>query len=307
MSGPAVVIPVLDGATYLRRQLPALRRQTLAPAEILVIDSSSADDGVAVAREHGARVEVIERRDFNHGGTRNLGVALTRADPVVFLTQDALPADERFLAELARPLREGEADAAFARQIPYPGARPLEVFARLHNYPGRDELRDRTDLEGGNVRAVFFSNVASAVDRAAFAAVGGFPGRVIMNEDMVLCAKLLRDGRRVAYRAEARVFHSHDYTLAEQFRRYFDIGVFFSRHRDLLPTAEPGGEGLRYLRRACRWLLARGAWDQLPWLAMETAAKYLGFRLGRAEAHLASATKRRLAMHRGFFAAGAAR
>ena len=165
-----------------------------------------------------------------------------------------------------------------------------------------EDLASRdTRLDRGQVRAVFFSNVASAVRRDDYLDVGGFPARTIMNEDMILCARLLRADRRVAYVSAARVRHSHNYTPAQQFHRYFDIGVFFSRHADLMPTTSPTGEGRRLVLGLLAWLLVHGYWDWIPRAVADTACKYLGFKLGKMERRLSPSLKRRLALHAGFF------
>lgn len=295
----AVVIPCLDAGRHLRRQLPMLAAQSLRPSEVLVIDSQSGDDTVAVAHHHAARVQPIRRRDFNHGGTRNLGLSLTGAPFVCFLTQDALPADRHFLARLVAPLAQGSG-AAFARQLAYPTAKPGEVFTRAFNYPERSEHRGRDARRHLGVRATFFSNVASAVRRDAFEAVGRFPDGLIMNEDVVLCARLLDAGWPVDYVAEARVYHSHDYSLSEQCRRFFDIGVFHARFGHLVGT-KLGGAGRRFVSGQMRHLVATGHWDLIPYHLLEAAAKYLAFQAGSHHRALSHRRCRRWSLHRGWW------
>ena len=102
----SIIIPTLNAARHLPELLPKLKSQTLPPLEIILVDSSSADDTRGIAARHGCRVEVIERSAFNHGGTRNRGASLTSGDILVCMTQDVLPADDTFLEELTRPVRE---------------------------------------------------------------------------------------------------------------------------------------------------------------------------------------------------------
>lgn len=114
---------------------------------------------------------------------------------------------------------------------------------------------------------------------------------------MLLCAKLLRAGHRVAYQADARVRHSHDYTVAQQFRRYFDIGVSIAQAGPLLDGARPGGEGVRFTVAQLRYLARARAWEWIPRTVVETGAKYVGFHLGMRERALPGGMKRRLSMH----------
>lgn len=302
MGEVAVVIPVWQGARHLPALIAALRRQTVAPEPILVIDSSSSDGSAELARSLGCLVEVIPQAEFNHGGTRNRGAQAAGARITVFLTQDALPADERFLEHLVAPIRAGTAAAAYARQVAHPGADPPEVLARAWNYRPEPQLRTAADIARLGVRAYFFSNVASAVDMEAFAAAGRFPDDVIMNEDMVLCARLLHGGRSVAYAADAVVHHSHDYRIAQQFRRYFDIGVFFATHGHLLPGARVGGEGLRFVAHQWWGLVKQGRLGWALRCPFENAAKLLGMRLGRWHRRLPAWLLRRCSMHAFHFA-----
>jgi len=295
----AIIIPTRNGAGHLRRLLPALRGQRPAPAQIVVIDSDSTDDSAAIAREHGCIVEVIPQREFNHGATRNRAAAL--ADPatrvLVFMTQDALPTDAAFLAELVAPVAAGEVAAAYARQLPYPQATPPEIFARTRNYPAQAHRRSAADVGDLGIRAYFFSNVASAIDRAVFTRLGGFPVGLIMNEDMLFCARLLAAGGSVAYQASAQVFHSHDYSIAQQFRRYFDIGCFMSDHAGEMPAARSAGAGLRFALGQLGWLIRQGhLWWALR-CPFETLAKLVAFRLGRWHHRLPLSLKLRCSMH----------
>ncbi len=293
----AVIIPTWQGAGYLPTLIARLRSQTVAVAAIVVVDSSSPDGSAELARTLGCVVEVIPKAAFSHGGTRNLAASLVEAEILVFLTQDALPENDRFLELLIAPLEGGTAAAGYARQIAYDHAIPPEALARSRNYPAESAVRTAHDVPRLGVRAYFFSNVASAVRREHFAAVGGFPTDVIMNEDMVLCAKLLGAGLTVAYCADAVVRHSHNYSVAQQFRRYFDIGAFFASHGHLLPGSTLRGAGGGFAYAQLTGLLAGG---HPLWAArslVEILAKFTAYQLGKCNRFLPLALKRRLSMH----------
>ena len=151
------------------------------------------------------------------------------------------------------------------------------------------------------LKAAFTSNSFGAYRRADLMRVGGFPSGTILAEDMIVAARALQQGRAVAYVAEACAYHSHDYTLAEEFRRYFDIGVLHALEPWLLRDfGRPEGEGLRFVVSEARHLLAHAPWRLLEaWV--RTVGKLAGYRLGRRHARLAPAWRVRLSMHRGFW------
>lgn len=292
-----VIIPTWQGERHVPGLLTALSNQRHRPVRILVIDSGSTDHTAELARAGGAEVVVIAKGEFNHGGTRNRAARLCTADILVFMTQDALPADDLFLESLCAALGEPGVEAAYARQEPYPYADPPEVFARSCNYPETAHRRTQADIERMGVRAYFFSNVASAVRRTAFLNVGGFPERVPMNEDMVLCARILQSGGTVAYTPTARVLHSHNYSIRQQAGRYFDIGAFFAEQGDLLPHARIGGEGLRFALGQMSFLLRTGRPLWLLRSPFELVAKWISYKGGRLHRWLPLWLKCRWSMH----------
>ena len=119
----SLIIPTRNASSHLTRLLPALQMQTLQPDEMLVVDSASSDDTVARFREFGARVEVIDARDFNHGGTRRWASEHTSGDALIVMTQDAIPADPETFANLLEELQQDPLNGvAYGRQLPHPGA-----------------------------------------------------------------------------------------------------------------------------------------------------------------------------------------
>ena len=132
-------------------------------------------------------------------------------------------------------------------------------------------------------------------------AVGGFPKDVIFGEDTITAAKLLLSGWKIAYAAEAQVYHSHDYTWSQDFRRYFDIGVLHAREPWLLEEfGGTGGEGSRFVGSELHYLW-RNRRAYIPSALIRSALKLLGYRLGRNENKLSLRWKQKLSMHHGFW------
>jgi rhamnosyltransferase len=164
-------------------------------------------------------------------------------------------------------------------------------------------VRDLTDREKLGIKTIFISNSFAAYRKSALMEVGGFPPHVIFGEDTVTAARLLLSGYKVAYVAEALAYHSHRYTWAQEFRRYFDIGVLHSREGWMLDRfGMTSGEGKRFVVSELKYLLDHDA-RQIPSAMVRTALKLLGYRLGKLESRLPRRLKRHLSGLQGFWSA----
>lgn len=274
----------------------------VAAETVLIIDSESKDGTSALAERAGFRVQSIPQASFNHGGTRQFGVELcTDAEIIVFLTQDALLVDSTAIEKLLNAFEDPQVGAAYGRQLPHFNAAPIEAHARLFNYPEKSSARVLADKEHLGFKSIFISNSFAAYRRSTLIEVGGFPRDVIFGEDTVTVARILLAGWKIAYVAEAKVYHSHSYTWRQEIRRYFDIGVLHAREAWIRHEfGSAGGEGLRFVRSELRFLWSR-QWWLIPSALIRTGLKWIGYRLGRAEDKISIFWKRKLSMNRLFW------
>jgi rhamnosyltransferase len=293
----SVIIPTRDAAAQIRGLLQSLKSQTI-PCEIIIVDSSSVDDTAGVAGSLGAEVVVIERGAFDHGGTRTLAARKAKGDIVVCMTQDAMPADAHAIENLLAPFRDPTIAAAYGRQLPYPGASPFGAHLRLFNYPEISCVRSIADKEAHKIRTIFLSNSFAAYRKSVLKDSGWFREGLIMGEDTFAAAELLRAGYKIAYVADAMVYHSHNYTILEEFRRYFDIGVFHETERRVLEKfGQAEGEGRRYLVSELRYLLKQRKYGLLPEFLVRNCTKYAGYRLGRTYERIPRSLVKKISMH----------
>ena len=147
------------------------------------------------------------------------------------------------------------------------------------------------------------SNSFAAYRRTALRKVGGFPSNIILSEDMYVAAKMLLDGWKIVYSGDAQCYHSHNYTIIEEARRYFDIGVFHARESWIRKTfGGAGGEGLRFVISELQFLGGR-RWFLWPSSLLRNAVKLFAYKLGQKERHLPLALKKHLGMNKGFWLA----
>lgn len=292
----ACIIPTRNGGRRFLELMVSLQRQ-VAKCDLFVADSHSSDDTCEVARAFGADVESIPVSEFSHGGTRQMMVERHPYDFYVFLTQDALPRDENAIALLLAPFRDARIGAVCGRQIAHEGASPVAVHARSFSYPAESRVVDLGDSPRFGVRTALMSNSFAAYRATALREVGGFPKHVIMAEDVLAAAKMLLSGWKIGYSGEAVCRHSHDYSMWEECRRYFDLGVVHAQERWLLNRL--GGvqsEGLRYVISELRFLGLRRV-PKWPVSLLRNVLKLLAYSLGKREGMLPRWLKRRLSMH----------
>ena len=279
----SVIIPTLNAAAQIEKLLSLLRIQHIKPDEILVVDSQSDDDTCRLAEKAGVRVVKILRKEFDHGGTRDMALRQTTGDIVVFMTQDALPVDECFLEKLIEPFSDPDVAAVGGRQIAYPDARPFEQAVRAKNYPDEKRIWDAQKIEQLGVRAFLISDVCAAYRREAYLAVGGFDQPILTNEDMLMAERLLHAGYKLAYTGEACVYHSHHFTLEQEYRRNYIIGQTMKRYEARFEHVGEMGTGIKLAKDVLRDLMCEGHFVESFCFAANCAARLLGNRMGRAK------------------------
>lgn len=277
----SLIIPTLNAAGQIEALIRAVQRQTVRPDEILVVDSQSDDGTAELACRAGCRVIAIERRSFDHGGTRDMAFRGTSGEVVIFMTQDAMPEDERCFARLLEPLEDPAVAAVGGRQIAYPDARPYEKAVRAQNYPAESRRWTQADVSSLGVRAYLISDVLAAYRREAYVAAGGFDHPVTTNEDMLMAQRLLAAGYALAYSGEAAVLHSHRLTWMQEYRRNLNIGRTMKRYEARFACPSEMGEGVALVRRVMTQLVSERQIGECAAFAFNCSARLLGNRVGR--------------------------
>jgi rhamnosyltransferase len=294
----SIVIPTKDGGDDLARCLDAISRQEIAnEVEIIVVDSGSSDGSARRAHSFGAVVREIPASEFSHGGARNLGAETAGGDILVFTTQDAYAADDRWLTHLIEPLRSAESVAGvYGRQLPHDDARPPERYFLDFLYGSKSRIQRLSDPAGLTYEATLFSNVNSAIRRSVWLKYP-FADDVLMSEDQEWSRRVLLDGLTVVYEPRAVVRHSHAYTIGSAFRRFFDSGASADRaylSDNRASRSAIGYAARRYAVGEVAWLWRSGQRRWLPYAAVYELAKFAGLQLGARHSRLPLWLKRRV-------------
>ena len=297
-----VIIPVYRPGRELEELLRRLECQNYPVRKIIVMNTEKKfwNDSWEEGRQN-MEVHHLSRREFDHGGTRKKAAAMSDADVLLFMTQDALPENKKLVAELIRSLEEEKVAAAYARQLPKQDCRYLEKYTRSFNYPEISCVKWESDIEKIGIKAFFCSNVCAAYDRKIYEQLGGFVDRAIFNEDMIFASVLLRNGYGVAYAADARVIHSHNYSGVQQFHRNFDLGVSQAEHPEVFADVPSEGEGIRLVKKSLKYLCRTGRVWLIPQLVWQSGYKYAGYFLGKRFRKLPMGLVRKCSMNAAYW------
>ena len=226
-------------------------------------------------------VRHIRASEFDHGGTRRELAESSDADLLLFLTQDAIPFDETLVEHLVEKFSLPQVKAAYARQLPAEDCGTLERFTRSFNYPEESDIKDAGDLSVLGVKTFFCSDVCAMYDRRTYEELGGFVKSTPFNEDMIYASHLVQAGFAIAYAADAKVIHSHNYSCLAQLKRNFDLGASQAMHPEIFDAFPSEGEGIRMVKKEAAYVCR----IHKPWLLIQlffqSAGKYIGFFLGK--------------------------
>lgn len=283
-----VIIPTYKPGAEFVRVIRGLHNQSVKINRVIIMNTEEAffkgvaNDLQKFIDEGFVEVHHILKQDFDHGNTRREGIAKSKADIFVMMTMDAVPADDKLIENLIRPLSDDKVAASYARQLPKEGASRREQITREFNYPDVSVLKSSKDYDRLGIKTFFCSNVCCAYSRRIYDKLGGFVTRAIFNEDMIYAGHAVKQGYMISYTAEAVVYHSHDYGAIEQFRRNVDLGISQADHPEVFDGFRSETEGVRMVKMVITRLIKGGRWYEVVPYVWISAWKLMGYRMGKS-------------------------
>jgi rhamnosyltransferase len=295
----SIFIPSLEAESFLAALLPRLA-EVILPSQIFIIDSSSTDGTLNIAKEFDVNTHIIQRHEFNHGKTRNLCLEFCKTEFLVFMTQDALPAKSNFLEFLLQPFEDCSVAATYARQLPRNNAQTLEQLDRRIKYPDYNIIQSQEFLQNLGARSYFLSNSCAAYRMSVFRELGGFVEDEIMGEDAIFAYRAISRGYKIFYASQSEVYHSHNYSLKELFKRYFDTGVYRSRNLNLSIQKDSKADmnqGSSYAQKIVSSLVKTKHYNLIPIFCFNLVFSFLGYILGTQYKIIPNSIRHRMSMH----------
>lgn len=296
-------IPTLNAGERWNEVLESIEQQKFSFQKKVIIDSGSTDRTLDAISGKGFEVIHVDKKAFDHGGTRHTAISrYPDADCYLFLTQDAILFSDNAVQNMVRVIEElPDIGMAYGRQLPHKNAKLLEKHARIFNYPDQSQIRSLKDADQYGIKTISCSNSFAAYRSSAYHAVGGFPSGTILGEDVVVAGKMLMDKWKMAYVADASVYHSHDYSISEEFKRYFDIGIFHKTNSWIFDYfGKADNEGFRYLKSEMTYVIKNNVL-LLPKACTSVIAKWLGYKMGLRFTALPISLSKKMSMHKAYW------
>lgn len=297
-----IILPVCNPDERTVQAVKRLLKQTYPLNRIYIIhtDKGTFPRELEMLSEK-IHITHIRPEQFDHGGTRHQGAMMSHAEFLLYMTQDALPVNEKLVENLMEAFEDERVGAAYARQLPAPDCGAIERFTRTFNYPPESRVKSEEDLGELGIKTYFCSNTCAAYRKSVYMSLGGFETKIIFNEDMIMAGRIIQSGYKIAYAADAQVIHSHHDGCVKLFKRNFDMAVSQTDHPEIFEGIPSEKEGIRLVKQTAIYLLKTGK----PWLVIrlivQSGFKYLGYRVGRNYQKLPRRAVMLCTMNRGYW------
>jgi len=246
----SVICPLYKGENYIETLNKSLLAQVNAKVieirYILTKAENDLDKTEDILKKLNATYSITTKEEFSHSLTREKEAYKAKGDIIVFITQDIIITDNEWLFKLTKDIESGACEASFSKQICE--NKTIERYTRMKNYPDESRIVSKIDVKKIGIMAYFYSDAASAIKKEVFEKLKGYDGKnLLTNEDMYISYKLINNGYRIKYCADAQVIHSHKYKYKILFKRYFDQGVFLKQHK-YISESGAGSSALELLK-----------------------------------------------------------
>lgn len=275
-----IICPLYNAKKYIENLQKSLEMQKdVNINKIRYVITNTNDNIENILDKYNCTYSKIEKEEFSHSLVREVEAYKSEADIIVFITQDVIIKDEKWLYNLINGIEKGECEAAFSRQLCLNNS--IEKYTREKNYPEKSYIVSKNDLEKLGLRTFFFSDASSAIKRDIFVKLKGYDAKKLpINEDMYFAYKIIMNGYRIKYAADSEVIHSHKFTLKQLYNRYYDTGKFFKQNSylDKYGTNGTGASLAKYiLKRALKEKNIKVLLEFVP----NMSARFIGMKVGK--------------------------
>lgn len=279
-----VICPLYNGEKYINSLQNSIECQTVYSKiknirYIITRGKDNTEELVKNIKDEKVVYKIIEPSEFSHSLTREKEAKESKANIIVYISQDIKIEKKDWLEKLVQPILDGEADATYSRQI-CNDKTSIEYYTRQKNYPEKSMLKSKEDVEKLGMNTFFFSDASSAIKCSTFEKLNWYDGKKLpTNEDMYIAYKLISNDYKIKYCADSQVIHSHKFSLKEVYERYKAYGKFLKQEPQINIKSSKAGGGLAkfIIVQALKDKNFRIVFRFLP----DMMARYLGMKVGK--------------------------
>lgn len=275
-----IICPLYQAEKDIEELNKSLKRQKhVEISQITYILTESKDHTEEILKQNNIPYKKIKKHEFSHSLTREKEAFNSKADIVVFITQDIKILRDDWLYELTKDIQLGKVEACYSRQLC--DNQTIEKYTRESNYPEEEKIVSKQDIKKIGLKTFFFSDASSAIKKETFVKLNGYDQKNLpISEDMYIAYKLIINGYKIKYCAKSEVIHSHQFTLKQYYHRYKDTGKFFKQN-DYLNQYKVNKEG----GNLAKYVLKRAIQDKnIPVLIKyipNMVARWIGMQVGK--------------------------
>ena len=277
-----LVMPTFNPGEEFNEILDLINQQDDFLYRKLIIDSGSNDRAVDIAVDKGFEVINIPSSEFGHGRTRTLAAKeLSDCKYVIYMTHDV------FLQEwaLKNLIEFIDSDPSLGvvygkQEVDINKSNIFEQKAREFNYPQESMIKTYDEKDKLGIKTVFSSDAFAIYNNELLKEIGFFP-EVQFAEDIIVAANFIKKGYAVGYCANAKVYHSHNYSVMDEYKRYQLIGKFHRENAWIqLQFGSNESEGIKSVFSEWKYLISERKIYLLPSSFLRFGVKYLGYNRG---------------------------
>ena len=275
-----IICPLYNASTFIEHLHKSLLKQkNVKINKFRYVLTESKDNTEEYLINNKINYRKIKKEEFSHSLVREKEALESNADILVFITQDVVVEDELWIYKLVKDIDDKEIVATYSRQLTK--FNNLEKYTRESNYPAKDIIKSKDDIEKYGLKTFFFSDAASSINTKIFKKLNGYDNKNLpISEDMYIAYKIIMNGYKIKYCSDSVVYHSHNFTLKEIYERYKLTGKFFKENSylDQYGTTGSGASLAKYiLKRAIQDKNIKALLRFIP----DMSARFIGMKLGK--------------------------
>jgi len=207
----SLVIRSFNEQKHIRKLLEGIKRQTVVnQIEVILVDSGSNDNTVAIAREYNLKIVTIRPEEFSFGKALNMGCAAASGSILLFASAHVYPLYTDWIEKMINPFKDKRVALTYGRQ----------VGCEVSKYSEQQLFNKWFPPNSNYDQTISFCNNANCAIRRDLWLQQPFNEVLTGLEDLEWASKIKLKNYKIAYEAMAPIVHVHEETPARIKNRY---------------------------------------------------------------------------------------